>query len=157
MDSFNSNAPQITSKDINREIWDATPAEELALLPRGEYVGRTIDGRLMTSQSKGTPGYQATFEIIEGKYAGRRLRHTLWLTEKALRRSKVGLAQLGIIDLQHLDSPPPELIFNLSVVVRKGDDEIERNEVARFIAAPTNPSPLDHFAPKFGNENGGVN
>ena len=136
----------------NREgletAWNAAePARDFAPLPLGEYVARIIDGKLCTSK-QGTPGYKMTFEILEGKYAGRRFWLDLWLTEAALPMTKRDLGKLGITKLEQLDKPLPLGIrCKVKLALRRQDDGTEYNRVRSFEVLGIDKPEPDAFAP----------
>jgi hypothetical protein len=125
---------------------DVKPAGDF-IVPRGEYVALLTEGFAHKAKT-GTAGIKLIFEIMGGPHEGRKLFHDLWLTDKAKPQTKRDLDALGITDPEHqLDGPVPEgIVVKLTVVVQKGDDEIERNCIRRikFIRV----EPPDPFAPQ---------
>ena len=131
--------------------WDAVkPAGDFGLLPRGVYVCHWTKGELENSRSKGTPGYKLEFTVIEGEHKGRKLWHDLWLTEAAKPQTRRDLDRLAITDPKNqLDKPIPKWIrCNVTVVVRLGDDNVERNKVQTFDVVGLDKPVADAFAPK---------
>lgn len=107
-----------------------TAADELRPLPRGTYTCRAMNGGLTTANS-GTRMYRVRFKVLEGEHAGRCLWKSWPLTPAALPYSKRELAKLGVISGDKLNAPlpPDEYVVRLGVVVRSGDDGVQRNEV----------------------------
>lgn len=123
-------------------------ADEPTPLPRDTYEGVATAGKLVQS-SRGTDGYRLEFRVTQGEYAGRKLWHTYWLSEKALPFTKRDLKKFGLDSLQKLKSPFPadRYVCRLAVVVKCEDDGRERNEVTsitvlRTQEPPANPFPL---------------
>jgi hypothetical protein len=138
--------PQSDRENLAR-LWDTTrPADDLGLLPAGEYSCRLLDGAAFTAKS-GTRGYKITFEIVDGDHAGRRIwSEPMWLTEAALAISKRELARIGVTRLDQLDHPLPRgILATVKVVVHKDDDGSEHNRVKWF--RPTGIEPPEPFAP----------
>lgn len=129
-----------------QSLWnDTQAADEFSALPAGTYKCRLIAGQL-SKASTGTPCFRLTFEALEGEYAGRRIWHSVWLTEAALPLAKRDLAKIGIATLAQLEQPIPQgLICELRVVLRVDNDGIEYNRV-RALAVTGTEAP-DPFAP----------
>lgn len=129
------------------ELWDqAEAAGEFVLLPRSTYKCRLSGGHFCQSR-KGTIGYRITFEVIEGEFLGCQVSHFLWLTSRAVPLAKRDLAKLGITSLDQLRQPLPQgLLCDVTVVLRRDDDEIERNQVRTFIVTGTEQA--DPFTPE---------
>lgn len=132
-----------------RDNWNTTAAAgDDKPIPRGEYICHAIKGELFNARTKGTPGYEITFQIIEGVHAGRRVWHDLWLTPAALPHTKRDLAKLGITELEQLEQPlPPRIRCKVTVVIHTDDDNIERNKVLRFEFIGVDPEPANPYAP----------
>ena len=130
-------------------LWNATDAApEYTPLPPGQYTARIIDGQLISSRTHNTPGYELTFEVVEGEFRGRRIWHSIWLTEAALPRAKRDLAKLGISDLHQLAAPlPPGMRCHIDVVIRRDDADVERNRVRRFEVVGVDKPEPDPYAP----------
>ena len=132
------------------QVWENTEAaSDDSPLPRGEYIARITNGFSTKSWVKETPGYQLTFQVIEGEYAGRRFRHTLWFTPKAIPFTKRDLVKLGVTDLRQLDSPFPQGIrCRVRLSLRESDDGARFNQVRSFkVIGRDEPEP-EPFAPK---------
>src|SRR5262249_29625989 len=126
-------------------------AIDLRPLPSGEYIAQLIEGKFYTA-STGTPGYELTFQVLEGEYARRRLWHKVWFTERAMPIAKRDLGKLGVKDLEQLDRPLPEGIrFRLTVVLHREDDGREHNRVRSFEVIGQDEPDRDPFAPKEDN------
>ncbi len=125
---------------------DVKAAAEFAPLPKGEYLTHLADVQAHRAKT-GTAGYKLTFEVAEGEHAGRKLFYDIWLTEKTLEQAKRDFTKIGITDPEtQLDGPIPQgLLAKLTVVVHRGDDGIERNQVKRFVVVGIEPP--DAFAP----------
>ena len=131
------------------KIWHATDAAvEFAPLPRGVYLCHVTGGELASSRTNRTPGYKLEFTVIEGDVKGRKLWIYLWLTPAALPATKRDLAKLGITSPEQMEQQLPRWIrCNVTAVVRKGDDGIERNEVRGFEMLGIDKPEPDAFAP----------
>ncbi len=120
--------------DFNN-LWDATePADEWGPLPAGTYRAVIVNGELSTSKVKLTPSYKLTLEVLTPvAHAGRKLWHDLWLTPKALSKTKRDLAKLRIHRREQLEqSPPIGMIVEIKVALRTQDDGAEFNKVLSF-------------------------
>jgi hypothetical protein len=139
-------------EDNDRErlakAWDKTQAAtDFGALPAGEYVARVVEGSFMTAKT-GTPGYKLAFQVLEGKYAGRRVWHDLWLTEAAMPMTKRDLAKLDVISLDQLDKPLPRGIrCRVLLALRRDDDGREYNRVRSFEVIGIDTPERDPFAP----------
>src|SRR4051794_20028649 len=77
--------------------WDETEAAaDPTPIPKGEYLLLVLSGMPFNSRGKNTPAYRLEFQVADGPYAGRRLRHDIWLTRDAMAMSKRDLAKFGI-------------------------------------------------------------
>jgi hypothetical protein len=116
-------------------------------LPPGEYIARIVGGVFATAKT-GTPSYKLTFQVVEGKQAGRLIWHDLFLTEAALPMAKRDLGKLGVTSLAQLDQPlPPGIECKVRLALHRGDDGTERNRVVRFDVLRIEPPEPDAFAP----------
>jgi hypothetical protein len=134
---------------INDNWGDIPPAPDFGSpIPRGSYITHIVEGRLFNA-SRGTPGYKVTHEVIEGDHRGRRLWHDIWLTGAAKSAAVRDLAKLGITSKQQLEQPIPSrrIRCKVVVVIRKDDQEIERNEVRSFEVLGIDQPQQDPFAP----------
>jgi len=132
-------------------LWSNTkPADDLKPIPRGLYRCRIIKGELFRARN-GTLGYKLTLEVIEGDYAGRRLWHDVWLTQDGAKYALRDLSKLGITRTEQLDAPLPEgIIVFANVVLRRGDDGTERNELKHtnpFDVLAIEPPAPEPYAP----------
>jgi hypothetical protein len=140
-----------------RKVWDTTAeADDYDVLPSGEYTARIIAGELEKSRSRSTPGYKLTFQVLDGKYEGRRFWHDIWLTEAALPMAKRDLKKIGVTALDQLERPiPAGMRCKVKLALRKDDDGAEFNRVRRFEVVGLDKLEADEFAPT--NEEGGEN
>lgn len=138
--------------DFN-DVWDNTAAAgEFGPIPKAEYVCHATKGELESSRSKGTPGYKVEFTIIEGDFKGRKLWHDCWLTPAAMPQSKRDLGKLGITSPAQMEQPLPRWFrCKVVVVLRKDDDNIERNRVRSFEVVGIDKPEVDPFAPPPGD------
>ncbi len=137
---------------INDNWGDIPPAPDFGTpIPKGYYITHIVEGVLFNA-SKGTPGYKLTHEIIQGEHRGRRLWFDIWLTGAAKSGAVRDLAKLGISSKQQLEQPIPSrrIRCKVLVVVRKDDQDIERNEVRSFDVLGIDPPQQDPFAPPEG-------
>ncbi|MEX1027558.1 MAG: DUF669 domain-containing protein [Candidatus Paceibacterota bacterium] len=135
--------------DTIESAWGTTEAaNDYDLLPKGEYLADIVKGDAIESQSKGTPGYRLTFEVVEGEHAGARFWHEVWFTEAALSRTKRDLAKLGVTDLAQLEKPLPAVFRCCVKLTIRRDDDFESNRVRKFdVVDVIRPEP-DAFAPE---------
>lgn len=147
------------SDDPLRDLWNSTEAaSEYTPLPDGEYEAHLIKGELMSSHSKGTPGYKLTFRLLDESHKGRQLWHTYWLTPEALPWTKRELAKIGLTTREQLDLPiPPGMRCRLKVALRRADDGKEYNHIAHFDVVGFDEPPKDPFAPTDPPAEGGGN
>jgi hypothetical protein len=61
----------------------------------GTYPSRVIAAKPMTSQDKGTPGLEVTFQFTAGKLKGKKMVDTLWASPKAYSRFRTLLEACG--------------------------------------------------------------
>jgi hypothetical protein len=133
-------------------LWNNTkPAEDLKPIPKGLYRCRIIKGEPFRAKS-GTLGYKLTLEVIEREYTGRRLWHDVWLTEDGAKYALRDLGKLGVERREQLDAPLPDgIIVVANVVLRRGDDGTEHNELKHtnpFDVVSIEPPSPEPFAPK---------
>ncbi|MDA0284587.1 MAG: DUF669 domain-containing protein [Planctomycetota bacterium] len=130
------------------DLWNSTTAaDDFAPLPAGKYVCRLKSGELGTSRS-GKPEFTLQFEVLEGDHTGRKVWHSLYLTQAALPMAKRDLGKLGIKSLEQLESPIPKGIrCAVQVARRKSDDGSEHNRVRSFEVLGIDPPEVDPFAP----------
>jgi Protein of unknown function (DUF669) len=139
-----------SSEELSRRFDETEAAPEFTPVPVGEYQCDFVHGELCVSHN-GNTGYAIHLEISEGEYRGRRIWHTAWLTESAMRYSKRDLAKLGIHNLEQCEKPVPLGIFcTVKVVVRTDDDGTQRNRVTHIEAGGQRPDPMGD--PDFGGE-----
>lgn len=134
--------------DLFRQFDDAQAADDLKPLPKGLYVVVALSGELTTAKT-GTRGYRVNFKVIEGEHAGRRLWRTWHLTPAAMPYTRRDLAKIGIDNGDKMKRPLPadRFVCKLSVVLRTGDDGIERNEISNIELLRVQEPPADAFAP----------
>ncbi len=139
--------------DFN-DRWNTTEAAgDFGPVPRGEYVCHVTKGELESSRTNRTPGYKIEFTILDGEYKGRKLWHDCWLTPAALAQSKRDLGRLGITSPAMMERPLPRGIrCKVTVVLRKDDDDIERNRVRSFEVVGFDKPEADPFAPNPNSE-----
>lgn len=122
----------VSREELARQFEAVEAAADYTPLPRGSYKAEVSSGELTTSTSN-KPGYTMCFSVCEGELKGRRLWHTLWLTQAAMPMTKRDLAKLGVVKLEQLEKPMPlGIICQLSVVMRTDDDGETRNRVSRM-------------------------
>jgi len=133
---------------LGRE-WDkTTAAEEYSPLPKGSYIAHIVSGELHESKN-GKPGYKLTFQVLDGKYEGRRFWHDTWLSDAALPMAKRDLGKLGIKSPDQLEQPLQVGIrCKVSLAVRRGDDgDTEYNRVRKFEVLGIDEPKPDPFTP----------
>ena len=136
--------------EIFREL-EGAEAADLKPVPKGLYIVVALSGEL-TKAKTGTKGYNVAFRIIEGEYTGRRLWRTWHLTAAAIPYTKTALAQLGIKGegmKAQMERPLPaeRFVCKAVVVIRTGDDGIERNEISSIELLRVQEPPTDPFTP----------
>ncbi|MFM9966330.1 MAG: hypothetical protein ACKV2Q_34575 [Planctomycetaceae bacterium] len=135
--------------DFNAQWNNTEAAREFGPVPRGVYVCHVTKGELDSSRPKATPGYKIEFTIREGEFKGRKLWLDCWLTPAALPQSKRDLGKLGITSPNQMEQPLPKWIrCNVTAVVRRDDDDIERNKVRTFEVVGIDKPESDPFSPK---------
>jgi hypothetical protein len=107
-----------------------------------------VKGEYVTTRS-GADAYRMTFEVTDSPHAGRTLIRTWTFTPKALPYTKRDLGAFGLATSQQLLSPFPEpgreYIVRLTVVLQRGDDGVERNDVKRLEVLRVVESPVAQF------------
>jgi hypothetical protein len=137
----------------NDDIFDrfdtTEAADDFGPLPKGVYVTLAVGGKL-DKASTGTDCYKVEFRVIEGQYLGRRLWWDKYFTTAALPYTKRDLAKLGIDSKAKIYQPFPanRMVCKLTVVLRRGDDGTERNEIKNLEVIRVQEPPADPFAPK---------
>ena len=131
------------------EWWESTPpAGDFGPLPKGVYICHATKGELESSRTNRTPGYKIEFTVIDGAHEGRKLWADLWLTPAALPASKRDLAKLGIVSPAQMEQPLPRWWrCRVTVVIRRDDAGVERNEVRGFDVVGIDKPVADPFAP----------
>jgi hypothetical protein len=119
--------------DDLQKLWDETEvAPDYAPVPTGNYDVRLVNMQRNVSR-QGTPCVNMEFRILEGEYAGRSLRHTLYLTKNALPYTKRDLAKFGVTSMAQVDGPTPKgLRFRVWVSRRNSDDGRSFNKMTAF-------------------------
>jgi hypothetical protein len=140
------------------KLWANTkPATDLNPIPPGKYRCRIADGSPFEAKT-GTKGYRIDFVVLDGEHAGRRLFHSVYFTEGGARYALLDLSKIGVVRLEQLDSPLPEgIIVEANVVLRRGDDGSEYNELRRtcpFVVVAFEPPAPEPFAPAESNSEG---
>ena len=130
-------------------VWKATEAAgEFEPLPAGDYIARIVAGKFVKSRSHSTPGYQLTFQILEGVYTGRKFFRDIWLTPAAMPMAKRDLGKLGITELEQLDNPlPPGIRCSVKLSLRTEDDGRSFNRVRQFSVVGIDEPIQDEFHP----------
>ena len=93
-------------------------------------IAQTLSPAGRTWRPPAPPGYKLTFQLVGGPHEGRRQWLDLWLTAKAMARSKALLATIGITTAQQ--PLQDQFVVDIRVVSRRGDDGEQRNEVRDF-------------------------
>lgn len=140
---------QPRAKEQAAQAWNKTEAaEDFMVVPPGSYVCRAVNGTLVNSKTKGTPGYRLAFKILEGDYADRLVYNDYWLTDAALPMTKRELAKIGIKDFHQLDQPLPDGIrCSIEIVRRMDDPETAWNKIRSFEVLGVDEPPPNPFAP----------
>jgi hypothetical protein len=128
--------------DFN-DLWDRTQAANDGFdpLPAGTYRCLITDGRRATAKT-GTESYKLTFTVIAGAFAQRKLWHDLWLTPKALARTKGALQKLRIYRPDQLrQAPPTGIVCDVRVALRTEDDGRSFNRIIGFTVVEEAPPP----------------
>ena len=116
-------------EELSRRFDEIEAAPDFAPVPAGTYEVDFVSGQLCQSQ-KGVTGYTSLFEVSGGEHRGRKIWHTVWLSEAALPFAKRDLRKLGIHNLEQCEKPvPPGIFCTVKVVVRTEDDGTQRNRV----------------------------
>lgn len=61
----------------------------------GWHFVKILSAKTTVSAQKSTPGLQVTFKFLDGKYKGKKIEDTLWLSPKAMSRFRTLLAAVG--------------------------------------------------------------
>ena len=119
--------------DDLQKLWDETEAApDYTPVPAGNYDVRLV--KMHSGKSgRGTDYVNMELRILEGEYAGRSLRHTLYLTKKAIPYTKRDLAKFGVTSMAQVDGPTPKgLRFRVWVSGRSSDDGRSFNKITAF-------------------------
>jgi hypothetical protein len=132
-------------------LWQTTkPAADLKPLPAGRYKCRITNGEPFKSRN-GNLGYKLTLTVVEGEHVDRLIWHDCWLTTDGAKYALRDLAKLGVESPEQLERPlPAGIIVEANVVVRRGDDGSERNQLKNsnpFDVVGIDPEKPDPFAP----------
>ncbi len=136
----------------NNDIFDQfdtiEAADDFGPLPRGVYTAVAVGGQKGKAQT-GTECYTIEFRVIEGEYASRRLWLSKYFTEAALPHTKRELSKFGIDSKAKLNRPFPadRFVCRLTVVLRKDDAGIERNEIRNVEVIRVQEPQADPYAP----------
>lgn len=121
-------------RDALADAFNSTEAAaDYEPIPAGEYTARLIGGELFSSRN-GTPGWRATFEIIDGPHAGRTVRAEYWLSGKALPFTRRDLSKIGINRFEQLRGPIVPTHCRVRVALRRNDDGTLFNTVRDAVA-----------------------
>jgi hypothetical protein len=147
-------------EELSRRFDEIEAAPDFAPVPAGTYEVDFVSGELCQSQ-KGVTGYTCMFEVSSGEHRGRRMWHTVWLSEAALPYAKRDLKKLGIHNLEQCEkSVPPGIFCHVKVVMRTDDDGTQRNRVTHIEAGGVRQDPAADpdfiSAPPTGSTEGGV-
>jgi hypothetical protein len=132
--------------DFKRRFDDATPTSGFDPLPPGVYRCLAAEGKVFAART-GTEGFKLTFEVIGGPFAGRKVWHDIWMSDKAMGMARAELLKLGIRCSDDLERPlPPGLIADVTVVQRTDDDGAAFNRVKAFKVVNADV-PADNYSP----------
>jgi hypothetical protein len=116
-------------------------------IPRGTYSARIVSGELAVAK-KGPPFFNLTFEIADGPHKGRKLWYPIWLTDAARSQALRDFDRLGISGPDQLENGLPAVFLTtISVVIRKNDDDSEKNEIRTFTVTGIEKPEADPFRP----------
>lgn len=121
------------SREELARLFDETEAApDFAPVPTGNYEVDLVHGELYESQ-KGTAGYTLHLVVADGECKGKKIWHTLWLSELAMPYSKRDLKKIGIETLSQCEQPlPPGIFCKIKVVLHTEDDGSTRNNVTKI-------------------------
>ncbi|MBX3401556.1 MAG: hypothetical protein KF873_22730 [Gemmataceae bacterium] len=126
----------------------AEAAPEYTPIPPGIYAARVVRGEFCSTKA-GADAYRLRFEVTEGEQAGRTIVRTWTFGPKALPYTKRELAPFGLTTTAKLLSPFPEpgreYLVQLLVVLQRGNDGVERNDVKRIDLVRVVDSPASAF------------
>lgn len=134
--------------DDSFDIFSVQAADEFGPLPKGVYVCVAESGGPVVART-GTKGYEVVFRVAEGDNTGRKIWKTFYLTADAAKYSKRDLHKLGFNSMDQLKQslPPNRFVCRLTVVLRKDDDGVEKNEVRNLELLRVEEPKADPFAP----------
>lgn len=125
------------------------PAPEISPLPAGIYLARVLHGELTVTKTSGVDAYRIRFEVIEGEHSGRTLIRTWTFGEKAVSYTKRDLAVFGLTTMAQLRAefpvPGKQSNVRLKVVLKRGDDGHEFNDIKRIQIVNVIDSPAARF------------
>jgi hypothetical protein len=127
-----------------KKMKDVAPAPDLdEPVKRGKYEARVFDLNFGMFGENETPGIRVCFKILQGDYAGRYLRKTVWLTDRASALASRDLGKLGITSADDINNPELKTyLFEIRVVVNENDyNEVTGFKViGRCDAVPVHPA-----------------
>jgi hypothetical protein len=131
------------------DAFDTTDAAaEYTPIPPGTYTARILRGEYCSTRA-GADAYRLRFEVMDGPLAGKSVIRTWTFGPKALPYTKRDLAPLGLTTTAKLLSPFPEsgreYVVRLVVLLQRGDDGIERNDVKKIDVLRVDESPAASF------------
>lgn len=140
--------PPVHADNVGKLFDSTAPAPAVPeCIPKGQYEADWIGIRIGES-STAKPRITLTFEVIEGEFSGKKVWIDLYLTDKAMPRTKRELAKLGIESSADWLLPVPRWIrCSLRVVVETGDDKKQRNKIADFKVISFDQELPDPFSP----------
>jgi len=134
--------------DDGLAAFDAAKPMDFSPVPEGTYLTRVLRGERATTK-KGDPCYRMRFEIVEGEYAAKTLIRTWTFKGNAASIAKTDLSPFGLTTSAKLLSPFPEAgreyLVRLKVVLQRGNDGREFNDIKRIEIVRVDESPAAAF------------
>ncbi len=134
---------------------DAAP--EYTPLPPGIYTARIVRGECCTTKA-GDDAYRMRFEVVEGEQHAKTIIRTWTFGTNALPYTKRDLAPFDLTSSAELLSPFPaagrEYLVRLEVVLQRGNDGTEWNDIKRIEILKVTESPAAAFMLKPPSEGG---
>ena len=92
-------------------------------LPENDYAVKIVKAKFGRSAEKDTPGITVTFKITEGKYKGKKITDSLWITPRSLWRVRSLLESLGVEVPKSILKLPLKPLVGKELGITVTDDE----------------------------------
>lgn len=115
-----SNNSDVVTIDFRREVEGGGAGVRI---PENDYAAKIVKAKFERSAEKDTPGIRITFKITEGKYSGKKVPDSLWITPRSLWRIRSLLEALGVEVPKSILKLPLKPLVGKDLGITVTDDE----------------------------------